>query len=259
VSLQLLLFSNRPELIRAAVQGGAAGVVIDWERIGKEDRQRGADTLISADTYEDLEVARATTDGPVICRLDGPGPWTEEEVERAIAAGADEVLLPMVRDPADVQPAIVAAAGRCGVGVMIETVDAVSRVQELMSLPVCRAYVGLNDLSIERGTPSLFSALMDGTLEHVREYVRGVPFGFGGSTLPDRGEPVPARLLLAELDRLDADFTFLRRSFWRDVEGRDATAAVRAIRAASARMAARTPAEVVADRAQLESVLVAAA
>lgn len=254
-----MLFSNRPELIRASVAGGAAGVVIDWERIGKEERQRGADTLISADTFEDLQTARAATTAPVVCRLDGPGPWTEEEVERAIGAGADEVLLPMVRDAADVHRALEAAAGRCGVGVMIETVEAVSRVQELMSLPVSRAYVGLNDLSIEMGTASLFSALMDGTLEHVREYVRGVPFGFGGSTLPDRGAPVPARLLLGELDRLDADFTFLRRSFWRDVEGIDAAAAVRSIRAAAARMAARTPAEVFADRAELESILVATA
>ena len=259
MTLDLMLFSTRPELIGPAVAGGIAAVIVDLERIGKETRQRGADTLISADTVEDVHLVRAHTPAPLICRLDAAGPWTAEEVEQVLEAGADEVLLPMVRTPEDVQQALDAAAGRCGVGILIETRDALARAEELASLPVARIYVGLNDLSIEMGTPSLFTALVDGTLERIRAAVRDVPFGFGGMTLPDRGSPVPARLLLGELTRLRADFTFLRRSFWRDVEGSDPADAVRRIHAAAEVAGRRDAAEVAADRAALEAALAVAA
>lgn len=260
MTLDLMLFSTRPELIAPAVAGGVAAVIVDLERIGKESRQRGADTVISADTVEDLRRVRACTPARLICRIDAAGPWTPEGVEAAVAAGVDELLLPMVRTVQDVQTALDAAAGRCGVGILIETRDAVARARELASLPVTRVYVGLNDLSIELGTPWLFSALADGTLDGIRAAVpAGVPFGFGGMTLPDRGSPVPARLLLGELARLDADFTFLRRSFWRDVEGADAAEAVRTIVAAAEAAQRRDPSQVAADRAQLQAALAVAA
>jgi hypothetical protein len=259
VSLGLLLFSTRPELIRPAVAGGVDGVIVDWERIGKEARQRGADTCISSDTHEDLLRVREATSAPVICRLDGPGPWTAEDVRRAADAGADEVLLPMVRTTAEVEAALAAAAGRCGVGILIETREALPIARDLAALALTRIYIGLNDLSIELGTPSLFTAFADGTVERIREAVAGVPLGFGGMTLPDRGHPIPARLILGELMRLRADFTFLRRSFWNDVEGMDAAEAIRAIRAAADAAAARGPEQVEADRRALREALAVAA
>jgi hypothetical protein len=242
VSLELMLFSTRPELIVPAVEGGLAGVVVDWERIGKAGRQRGADTHIAADTLEDLVRVRACTDARVICRVDGPGAWTAEEIERAIAAGADEVLLPMVRRVEQVEAALAAADGRVGVGILVETLEAVAAAAQLAELPLARIYVGLTDLSIERGSPSIFTAVADGTVERVRDAVGDVAFGFGGMTVPEGGHPIPARLLLGELVRLGADFTFLRRSFWRDVEGRDAAQAVRSILAAAESVAADTAA-----------------
>ena len=40
---------------------------------------------------------RAATPGRLLCRINGFGPWTAGEVADAVAAGADEILLPMVR------------------------------------------------------------------------------------------------------------------------------------------------------------------
>jgi hypothetical protein len=77
--------------------------------------------------------------------------------------------------------------------------------------------VGLNDLMIDRGRTSLFEPLVDGTVEAIRQHFE-MPFGVGGLTLPDRGSPIPCRLLMAEMARLDSDFSFLRRSFLRDVD-----------------------------------------
>ena len=68
------------------VAAGAAGIVVDWERRGKARRQLGEGTQINADTPEDLARMRAATDGRLLCRINGFGPWTAGEVDEAIAA-----------------------------------------------------------------------------------------------------------------------------------------------------------------------------
>ena len=257
--MDLFVFTVDPVRACAAVAAGAAGVIVDWERRGKARRQQGQDTQINEDTPADLAAVRSATPGRVLCRVNGAGPWTAEEVALAVELGADEVLLPMVRQPADVDLALDAAAGRCGVGILVETEDAVQCVDALAARPLSRVYLGLNDLRIDRGAvDGLFAPLVDGTAEAVRRAVR-VPYGVAGLTLPERGEPVPSRLLAAELARLDASFTFLRRSFWADTAGRDLDVAVPRIQAACAKARQRTPGEVVADRAELLSALAAPA
>lgn len=157
----------------------------------------------------------------MICRINYPYFKTPAEVEAAISAGADEILVPMVRTPDEVCWVLRLARERCGVGILVETIDAVNCSKELGRLPLSRVYVGLNDLAIERKTPNIFTALVDGTVERLREWFPNTPFGFGGLTLPERGYPIPCSLLMGEMARLDCHFSFLRRSFYRDIKGRN--------------------------------------
>jgi hypothetical protein len=253
-SFELLLFSTSPETVRAAVDAGVAGIVVDWEHRGKRARQAGADTEINHDTPADLERVRAASDARVICRLNGYGPHTPAELERAIACGADEVLLPMVRTVEEVASVCSLARGRCGVGMLVETVAAVACAPAFARLPLARVYVGLNDLAIARGTPSIFTALVDGTVEDARRPFR-LPFGVGGLTRPEGGAPIPCRLLIGEMARLGCAFSFLRRSFHRDMRGRDLALEVPRLRAALDRARRRTRAEVARDREELERAL----
>jgi hypothetical protein len=62
---------------------------------------------------------------------------------------------------------------------------------------------------------------------------------------------VPSRLLAAELDRICADFTFLRRSFLADTAGRPLAPAVGAIRRQLSDLAQRSRAQIVRDRDEL--------
>ncbi|CAA9213545.1 MAG: hypothetical protein AVDCRST_MAG57-206 [uncultured Blastococcus sp.] len=218
--VDFLLFTVDPGWGADVVAAGAAGIVVDWERRGKARRQLGEGTQINADTPEDLSRMRAATDGRLHCRVNGYGPWTGGEVDEAIDRGADEILLPMVRTTAEVDRTLDLVAGRCGLGILIETQDAVDRAAALAARPLSRIYVGLNDLRIDRKSVELFGPLVDGTVDAVRAEV-AMPFGVGGLTLPECGTPVPGRLLAAELVRLGADFTFLRRSFTADMAGRD--------------------------------------
>jgi 2-keto-3-deoxy-L-rhamnonate aldolase RhmA len=242
-------------MARAVVDAGAAGVVIDWERRGKVARQAGADTQINAHTPADLAAVRAAQPGRILCRVNRWSPTTPAEIDSAIALGADEVLLPMVRRPDEVDAALAAVDGRCGLGILVETADAVREVDALVGRPLTRIYVGMNDLMIDRGSPSLFEALVDGTVDRVAiaATAAGIPFGVAGLTRPDAGAPIPCRLLLAALARLGASFTFLRRSFWADTAGRDLGIEVPRILAAAAAAAptAADHADLVARVAEL--------
>jgi citrate lyase beta subunit len=239
-----------PARARAAVRAGAAGVVVDWEHRGKQRRQLGEGTEVNAHTPADLARVRAATGGRVLCRVDGAGPHTRAQVELAVVLGADEVLLPMVRSGSDVDLALDAADGRCGVGILVETQDAVERVDELARRPLSRVYLGLNDLRIDCGRTSLFAPLVDGTVDDVRRAVQ-VPFGVAGLTRVGCGDPVPSRLLAAELARLHASFTFLRRSFTADVPPHEVALELPRMVDEVRRARLRTPEQVLADRVEL--------
>lgn len=253
---ELLLFSTEREFVVEAAAAGIDGIIVDWEVAGKERRQAGADTEINHDTLEDLERVRSWVDIPVLCRINTPGPMTERELEWAIGAGADEVLVPMARSAGELERVVDAARGRCGVGALIETADAVEKVQEFASLPLSRLYVGLNDLAIDRRSASIFTALVDGTVERVSLALDG-SLGFGGLTDPERGHPIPCRLLIGEMARLGSCFSFLRRSYKRDVGGEGQAQLVARLRSALAEARARTALEVERDRRELEAAIAA--
>lgn len=244
-------------MARTVVDAGAAGVVVDWERRGKAARQAGADTQVNADTAEDLGAVRAATGGRLLCRVNHWARWTPAEIDLAVALGADEVLLPMVRRVAEVDAALEAVAGRCGLGILVETTDAVRQVEQLAARPLSRVYLGLNDLMIDRGGRCLFRALVDGTLDRVgaAAFAAGTPFGVAGMTRPEEGRPVPCRLVAGALARVGAFFTFLRRSFWADTAGRDLAVEVPRILDAMLRARRRGAGEVAADDLELTAAV----
>ena len=137
---QLLLFATTEDLILEAVSGGVAGVIVDWENKAKHERQAGFDTQINNGTIEDLKRVRGLTDALVICRINGfcDKNSCRDEIAHAVDAGADEILLPMVRTVREVETALECAAGQCGVGILIETSDAVGLAEELGQLPLTR-------------------------------------------------------------------------------------------------------------------------
>jgi hypothetical protein len=255
--VDLFLFTVDPHWGSDVVAAGAAGIVVDWERRGKARRQRGEDTQINADTPEDLARMRAATNGRLLCRINGFGPWTGGEVDEAIDRGADEILLPMVRTPDEVDRTLDLVAGRCGLGILIETQDAVGRAAQLARRPLSRIYVGLNDLRIDRRSDQLFRPLVDGTVDDVRA-AAAQPFGVGGLTLTEGGFPVPSGLLAAELVRVGADFTFLRRSFTADMAGRDPFTEVPRLLESVAALRRAAPAEVAERRARFVAAVTGA-
>ena len=254
-TFQLFLFHTHLDFDLAALAAGVDGLVIDWESRGKQERQRDYDTQINKHSLKDLRLVRSATTAPVICRLNSLNPSTGAEVDAAVTLGATEVLLPMVRTMAEAEQFLALVSGRCGCGIMLETLGAVQVAAALARLPLTRVYVGLNDLSIERRDPHLFAALADATVEYLRRDFGSMPFGFGGLTAPDLGYPLPCRALISEMVRLGSNFSFLRRSFVRDAHARDLVGLFREIRAALAEAGSRTAAQIAADRIEMLALI----
>lgn len=247
MTVELFVFDSTSRVVEALAGpdsvGRADAIVVDWERSGKSNRQRhalallGVETQIAPEDPVNLGVVVQRSQVPVVCRIDGWDGHGRTDIERAVEAGASDVIVPMVRGPGEVDSALVAAADRVGVGVMIETTSAVDSAREIAAMPISMAYLGLMDLALERGTPDIFTALSDGTLDFVAEAFAGVPFGFAGLTLPGKGHPVPTRSLAAEMVRVGASFTFLRRSFLADA-GEDLAGGLQQVRAMVADLSA---------------------
>jgi len=246
----LFLFSTDAAAVATAVGAGVSGVVVDWERVGKRHRQAGADTQIGEDTSDDLRRVRASTAARILCRIDNTTDLLAQQIEEAATNGADEIVLPMVRSADEVEAALERTGTRCGVGILVETEAALAELDELAALPVTRAYVGLNDLAIERGNLNIFEPLVDGTVEEIRQHF-GVPFGLAGLTVVDAGTPIPCRLLIGELVRLDCSFSFLRRSYHADIRRRDPRREIPRLLVELDRARRRTTAEVAAEREAL--------
>ncbi|MDA8017553.1 MAG: hypothetical protein MPN21_08905 [Thermoanaerobaculia bacterium] len=253
--LELMLFAKEPKLVSRARNAGLRSMIVDLEWRGKAMRQRDLDTEINHDRPEDLETLCNLGVPLRTCRLNRFGTWTTGEVEAALAAGANRLFLPMAETVQEVETTLATVGGRCELGILVETQRAVRAADELASLPLSCVYVGLNDLAISRSREgvvgSIFDALADGTVESLRKIFCDIPFGFGGVTVVDGGDPVPCRLLLAEMARLRCGFSFLRRSFRRDVKGRDMAVEVESIRALWSKLVCRSQIEIASDHTEL--------
>lgn len=139
-------------------------------------------------------------------------------------------------------------------GILIETQEAVALSEVFSQFPLSRIYVGLNDLSIDRKTPSIFTAVLDGTVEAVRKKI-SIPFGFGGLTLPESGFPIPCRLLMGEMARFGCQFSFLRRSFYRDLQNTTIKDMIARIREGLHIAFSRLPEEIERDHVELINVI----
>jgi hypothetical protein len=252
--LPVLLFTQDADYAAQALQAGAAGVVVDWEWRGKQQRQAGADTEINQGTVEGLRAMRAACGGHLICRINNTPTQREAETRLALELGANEIWLPMVQSLAEVESCLALLTPGTRLGVLAETRAAQALAADLATLPLARVFFGLNDYRIDAGHAELFEPLIDGTVQRFRE-TWGGPFGVAGVTHPGAGQPVPQTLLLGEMARLRCDFGVARRSFRADVAPPRMAECFAAIDAAYAAKRARTAHETERDHRALRRLL----
>lgn len=228
-TIELIVFYTEIEETNQYLINGANAVIIDWECEKKLARQKLYDTQINMHAVNDLIDLRKNENAHIICRVNQFSCLKETEIDDAIYNGADELLLPMVRNVKEVEAILKKINGRCPLGILIETDDAMRNAKDYSTLPLSRVYIGLNDLAIDRGYKSIFEPVFDGSIQEIRSFFT-TKFGFGGLTLPDRGSPLPCKYLINEMKKNKCTFSFLRRSFFRDARDMNASIIISKIR-----------------------------
>ena len=220
--LKLMYITNRPDVALIAEQNGVDRIFVDMEYIGKAERQGNLDTVKNHHTIQDVVALRKVLmQSELLVRVNPIHEKTaeydssEDEINAAIAAGADIVMLPFFKKASEVKRFLRIVDGRVKTMLLLETPEAVDALDEILAIPgIDEIHIGINDLSLGYGKPFMFQLLTDGTVEHLCRRIgrAGIVYGFGGIASLGRGL-VPAELIIKEHYRLGSKMTILSRSF----------------------------------------------
>lgn len=220
--LKLMYITNRPEIAQIVENAGVERIFIDMEYIGKSVRQGGMDTVQCHHTIEDIRaVKKVLTKAQIMTRCNPIHEATseycssKEEIDSAIEAGADILMLPYFKTAKEVQEFVCLVDGRAKTLPLIETPEAVACIDEILEIDgIDEIFVGLNDLSLGYGMKFMFQLLVDGTVERLCEKfkAKGIPYGFGGIAALGKGM-LPSERVIAEHYRLGSTCAILSRSF----------------------------------------------
>lgn len=237
--LNLMYITNRPEIAQIAEENGVDWIFVDMEFIGKDNRQGGLDTVQNHHTIEDVRRVKASLKkAKVLVRVnpihkammnaDGTIAYMDSktEIESAIEAGADIVMLPFFHSVEEVKEFVylVQQANnqmehygnmRAQACLLLETPEAAILLDEILNVPgIDMIHIGLNDLHLAMGMKFMFQLLTDGIVEQLTKKLKakGIPFGFGGIASL-HGGALPGSYVLKEHYRLGSSMVIVGRSF----------------------------------------------
>ncbi|WP_373235735.1 aldolase/citrate lyase family protein [Cohaesibacter celericrescens] len=216
--LKLMLITNDPDFAKFAEGVGVNRIFVDLEINGKLARQQHLDTFITSHKMDDVaKVKRALSKAELLVRLNPLYDGTEREIDQAIEAGADFLMLPMFTSATQLQQFSTMVRGRAGIVPLIETAAAFEDLDRIAQVPgVTELFVGLNDLHLDMGMDFMFEPLIDGKIQHFAERSKQYdkPFGFGGVARMGEGL-VSGRAVVSEHVRLGSELVILSRTFYR--------------------------------------------
>lgn len=215
--LKLMYITNNLDIALIAEKYGVNRIWIDLETIGKEERQRGLDSVKSHHKISDIvKIKPHLSTAEMLVRINS---WHEEsvnEIDAVINAGADIIMLPYWKSVDEVKKFINAINGRCKATLLLETREAVECVDEVLTIPgFDEIHIGLNDLHLSYGLNFMFELLTNGTVEMLCKKFAdaNIPYGFGGIAKLGEGI-IPAEKIIMEHYRLGSTRAILSRSFF---------------------------------------------
>jgi len=207
------VITDNPEVAGYIDGLGVNRIFIDLETLGKSERQKGLNTLISTHKESNISsVKNLLTSAELLVRIDPLNDHSFEQIEKVIDYGADAIMLPMYSYVNEVEQIGNFINGRAKLVPLVETSEALRSIEQVSKLEcVDDLHIGLNDLQIARGTSTMFDVFFDGVLDSV--YSNAVkPVGFGGVANSLVGD-LPASMILAEHVYRRSNGVILSRSF----------------------------------------------
>lgn len=220
--LKLMYITNNPEIAVIAENAGVDRIFVDMEFIGKDVRQGGLDTIQNHHTIQDIKnIRKAVHQSKIMVRINPihknyPEYMdSKEEIDAAIDAGADILMLPYFTTPEEVQKFVEYVDGRVSTLPLLESEKAVGCLGEILKIRgIDQIHIGLNDLSLDLGKKFMFEILADGLVDTICSKIKSyqIPFGFGGFGRIGQGM-LPAEKIIKEHYRLGSQCAILSRSF----------------------------------------------
>lgn len=226
MALNLIYITNNPAVALVAEKYGVERVMVDLETLGKEERQKGMNTVQSHHTVEDVAtVSNILTESETLVRVN---PWHDNsicEIESVIVAGADRIMLPMWKSANEVERFLKAVNRRVHTTLLLETKEAVECLDEVLDNPLIdEIHIGLNDLHLSYGLTFMFELLTNGVVEEICKKCKEkkISYGFGGIARIGEGM-LPAERIVMEHYRIGSTRAILSRSFCNSDEVEDIT------------------------------------
>ena len=161
MSLEVFYITNNLDVALAAEKAGVNRIWVDLETLGKEERQKGINSVKSHHTIDDIEIiAPRLTKSKMMVRVN---PWNKnsiEEINQVIEAGAEVIMLPMWKTIDEVSNFLKAVGGRATTSLLLETRAAENCLDEVLKLDgIDEIHIGLNDLHLDYGLSFMFELL----------------------------------------------------------------------------------------------------
>jgi len=211
--VELSLISNDPEVATAAEAAGVDRLFVDLERRGKQKRQQGLGLFLSTHQPSDIaELSRTLVNSKLMVRIDAPHDGTRSQIDFAISAGADYIMLPYFHAVSQASDFVRYVGRRAKAVLLVETREAAQALPALAALPgVAEFHLGLNDLSISYGRRFLFELISDGTVANLCQVLYQIALGASRGWLGRSFRDASVGRLPSEVSKLRE-----RIAFWRN-------------------------------------------
>lgn len=136
-----MYITNQPEIAQIAESAGVDRIFVDFEYIGKSDRQGGMDTVQSRHTIDDVKKIKSSINSadllvrvnPIHDATDGYCS-SKDEIDQVIDNGADILMLPYFKNDRDVEKFLRMVNGRTRTIPLVETPEAVDSIDKILKM-----------------------------------------------------------------------------------------------------------------------------
>ena len=222
---RLTMLTRDPSWAAAGCAAGIDLIGVDVERLGKVARQAHiSDARINDHELSDLPILRrAAPTAKLWARLNPLHCGSQNEIDSAIAFGAQVLTQPQFRTGADVEEFRGLVAGRARIIPLLEDAAALNDLDAV--LKVCgddEMMVGLNDLARSLGLKHPLQLAVSPILGEIGHAARkaGVAWGFGGVAAPYPRPDLPIQPddLLSRYATTGATAAWISRSMMNAIE-----------------------------------------
>ena len=123
-----IFITNNPDIAMHSIESGVDIIMVDLETIGKKERQKEFNTVISNHKLNDIiKIKKCIGNSTLLVRSNPIHKKIREEIENIINNGADIIMLPMFTQVNEVELFIDIIRGRAKTMLLFETPQSVCR------------------------------------------------------------------------------------------------------------------------------------